>query len=110
MSKLRTVTLGEKQFLLGDFTMDQVSRLIVLLKQVGDISTLPQATARDTAIFIGLQSGGFAGTYDEMKQLKGIRVEHLSAAHLEVGRAIGFYLEKDAAPGEVSGEESPSQN
>lgn len=108
MSKLRSVTLGGKEFPLGEFTLDQVERTAVLLKSIGAVDTVPQADSRKTVIFIGLQSGGYGETYDVFQKIKGVKLPELIQAQLEIGRVIGYYQEKDAAPGEASGGESPS--
>lgn len=110
MSRLRIVTLGGKEFPLGDFTLDQVSRISVLLPAIGEVQTQPQAAARNTVVHIGLQSGGYADTYETFLQVKGVKLGELIGAVLEVGRAIGYYEEKDAEPGEAVGEASPSAN
>jgi hypothetical protein len=104
----RVVTLGGKEYPLGDFTLGQVSKLSVLLKNAGDSSTQPQADAQTTIIHIGLQSGGYTGTYQEFLNIPGVTIAEIILAKLEIGKAVGFYLDKELAPGEASGEESPS--
>ena len=108
MSKLRIVTLGGKEFPLGEFTLDQVSRAAVLLKSIDAGDTQLQASARNTVIHIGLQSGGYAGKFEDFLGLRGIKLGELVQAQLEIGRAIGYYADRDAAPGEAAGEASPS--
>jgi hypothetical protein len=111
LSKLRTITLAGKEYPLGDFTIDQVSRIAVLIPQVGEAATLPAAAARNTIIHVGLQSGGYSEKFEDFLKIKGVKLAELMAANLEIGRAVGYYLDpaekKDLPPGEAEGAESP---
>jgi hypothetical protein len=120
LSKLRIVTLGEKEYPLGDFTIGQVQRLAPLFNQADDkfiagMETPAQAQATTTIVHIGLQSGGYQGKYEDFLNLAGVTRQQLGAAQSEIGRAIGAYKalpepgETDA-PGEANGVASTSQN
>jgi hypothetical protein len=78
------------------------------MKSAADPSTPEQTQNRNTVIFVGLESGGYTGKFEEFGELKGVVKSELELAHLEVGKAIGFYRDENLDMGEAKGtEESP---
>lgn len=117
MNKLQIVTLGEKEYPLGDFTIGQVQKLVPMFQAADDeiiasMKTLDQSQATTNIVYIGLQTGGYTGKYADFLELRGVTKQQLFVAQRVIGAVIGTYkplddIGGDPEPGEAKGEESP---
>ena len=117
MSKVQIITLGEKEFPLGDFTIGDIQKLAPMFPMadgdfIGNMDTPERAKVTTNIVYAGLQTGGYKAKFEDFLALSGVTKQQLGAAQRVIGSIIGAYKPlvqpgEDPAPGEAAGAESP---
>lgn len=109
MSGPRKIVLGGIEYAIGPFTIGQVSKIVPLLPVEAGYKSTQDASASNTAIHTAMFGTSYQGSYEDFLKLPNVTFDELLKARLEVGRAVGLYLEavpeteKAEQPGEVAG-------
>ena len=107
MSKPTSISLAGKDYPVGPFTLADMQRLLPQYT-VQDLKTVEGTAAVMTILTIGVMSGNPSLAAPDIQAIKGVTLQELGAAVVNIGLICGTYVPKADEPlGDGAGVASP---